>query len=112
MARRATARRRGGHGRRLVRYLSGAAVVLFVLGPALTPIGPVAAISAAAMPAGAVAARAAPATAAPATAAPAGAAPALVDQQLTVSGPPVRVDAGGFVVGTAPRPARTRNGRR
>jgi len=108
VARRATARRRGGHGRRLVRYLSGAAVVLFVLGPALTPIGPVAAISAAAMPAGAVA----PATATPAAAAPAAAAPALVDQQLTVSGPPVRVDAGGFVVGTAPRPARTRNGRR
>jgi len=68
-------------------------VALFVLGPALTPIGPVAAVSTGAVPA---------------AAAPAAAAPALVDHQLTVSTPPVRVDAGGFAVGTAPRPARTR----
>jgi len=73
-------------------------VALFVLGPALTPIGPVAAVSTGAVSTGAV----------PAAAAPAAAAPALVDHQLTVSTPPVRVDAGGFAVGTAPRPARTR----
>ena len=79
--------------RRLVRYLSGPAVVLFVLGPALTPIGPVTAVSA-----GTVSAASAP---------------ALVDHELTVGQPPVRVDAGGFAVGTAPRPAsaRARKGR-
>ncbi|HEY0576014.1 MAG TPA: hypothetical protein VGD73_18085 [Pseudonocardia sp.] len=84
--------------RRLVRYLSGPAVVLFVLGPALTPIGPVTAVSAGTVSAGAL---------------PAASAPALVDHELTVGQPPVRVDAGGFAVGTAPRPAsaRARKGR-
>jgi hypothetical protein len=65
-------------GRRLVRYLSGPAVVLFVLGPALTPIGPVTAVSAGAVSAGAVSAGALPAASAP----------ALVDHELTVGQPP------------------------
>ena len=80
-------------------------MALFVLGPALTPIGPVAGISAGSIPVGTISAGAGPAGAVPAAAAP-----ALVDHQLTVSTPPVRVDAGGFAVGTAPRPARTRKG--
>ena len=73
-------------------------MALFVLGPALTPIGPVAAVSAGAGSIGAGSIGAAPAAAAP----------ALVDHELTAGTPRVRVDAGGFPVGTAPRPARTR----
>jgi len=78
-------------------------VALFVLGPALTPIGPVAAVSAGAGSIGAGSIGAGSIGAAPAAAAP-----ALVDHELTAGTPRVRVDAGGFPVGTAPRPARTR----